>query len=315
MKYLYSLLFIICLSGVTRSQVNTYFNNNPCWTISSTQQIAQNCYTVDVYNYFINGDTVIGGYQYKQVFKKGYSYAQYYGMGPPPAGNPCLSPPPTYYYPAGLSFFIRSAGKKIYVRNASNMVCSSCYGDTLLYNFNLKVGDTLPKTMNNPLFSTFTVSAVDSIFTFNGWMKAFKLNSSSSYNFIEGMGYTNGLIEPMPIMLCNCGWSLGCYSQNTTAYYPSSGPSCLLSTSIKEEKVGNKPLVYPNPSTGKYQIYLHQFSINSRIEIYTITGQLINSFLPQSENVEINLSKEKDGIYFLNYISNGKTESVKLIKE
>src|SRR5688572_30172642 len=137
MKHLYKLLLIICSVAAGKAQVNTYFNNNPCWTTQEMCQIAQNCYTVNVYNYFVNGDTLIGSYLYKKVFKKGYSYAQYYGMGPPPSGNPCLSPPPTYYYPGGLSFFIRSAGKKIYVRSAPFIPGGpSCSGDTLLYDFN-----------------------------------------------------------------------------------------------------------------------------------------------------------------------------------
>lgn len=305
----------ICFFKPAESQVNSYFNNKPCWTIQSTQQIASNCYTINVYNYYINGDTVIGGLQYKQVYKKGYSYAQYYAMGPPPAGNPCLSPPPTYYYSGALSFFIRSAGKKIYARNVANLVCTSCLADTLLYDFNLKTGDTVKKSMNNPAFSTFTVSAVDSILTFNGWMKTFKLNNSPTYNFIEGMGYSNGLIEPMPVLACSCGWALQCYSQNSTAYYPSGGPACLLASSIKEINSDNRPVIYPNPSDGKYQIYLHRFTVNSRIEIYSVTGQLIRSFVAPDEHFEIDIQKEKSGIYFLKHISDGETKSVKLVKE
>ena len=85
---LFPIAFFVLFGSKIESQTNLYFNNNPCWQTQSMCQIAQNCYTVNVYNYFINGDTLIGSYQYKQVFKKGYSYAQYGAMGPPPAGNP-----------------------------------------------------------------------------------------------------------------------------------------------------------------------------------------------------------------------------------
>ena len=315
MKYFYTLIVLICLSGIGQSQINSYFNNNPCWQIQYKNEIASNCYKTDLYNYFINGDTVIGSYQYKKVYKKGTHYLQCYCPVPPPTINPCFAPPPPTIYGAGLSFFIRSVGKKVYVRNATNMICTSCSGDTLLYDFNLKVGDTLPKTMNNPSFSPFIVTVADSILTSNGWMKAFKLNGNPNYNFIEGMGYSAGLIEPMPIMLCNCASRLECYSQNNTSYYPASGPSCLLPTGIKEIPNSYNPIIYPNPSEGKYFIWIPDFSTNSKIEIYDLNGQLIRSYSPISESLELDIQKEKDGIYLLKYISNGETKSVKLVKE
>lgn len=308
MKHLYSLIVLVCLAASGQSQINSYFNNNPCWQQQSTCQVGQNCYTVNIYNYFINGDTLIGGYQYKQVYKKGYSYTQ---SGPQPVGNPCLSPPPTYYYSGALNFFIRSSNKKIFIRNLG-----PSQPDTLLYDFNLIVGSTLPLTYNNPWSSyTFTVSAIDSINTFNGWVKRFKLNSNPNFNFIEGMGYVNGLVELMPPNVMSCGWSLQCYSQNNSAYFPSSGPSCLLSTEIKGISKPLNPIIYPNPSEGKYQVWLPEFSINSKIEIYNSIGQLIRSFTPLSESLELDIQKEKAGIYFLKYISNGETKSVKLVKE
>lgn len=315
MKHFYKLLFIFCLTSGARSQVNSYFNNNPCWQARSMCQIASNCYTVDVYNYFTNGDTLIGAYQYKKVYKKGYSYAQYGAMGPPPSGNPCLSPPPTYYYSAALSFFIRSAGKKMYVLNAPFTGGPSCGGDTLLYDFNLQVGDTLPTTCNNPWTSnTFTVTAIDSINTLNGWMKRFRLNNNPSYDLIEGMGYMNGLVELMPPNVMSCGWNLQCYSQNNTAYYPSAGPSCLLATNISETQTMQKPFVYPNPSGGNYKVFLNEMPEGLKIEVYTATGQLIRSYAPQSQILEIDLSKEAAGIYMLHCNNNGAVTSVKLIK-
>ncbi len=275
--------------------------------------IGQTCYTVNVYNYFTNGDTLINGYQYKKVYKKGYSYAQYGAPGPPSQGNPCLSPPPTYFYGPGLSFFIRSAGKKIYGRNVP-LTFSSGGGDTLLYDFDLHMGDTLPNTCINPSSSIFKVTAIDSINTLNGWMKQFKLNNSTNYDLIEGMGYKNGLIELMPPNVMSCGWNLQCYSQDNTAYYPSTSVSCMLTTGVQENSnMAQKPLVYPNPSNGIYKIYLLENA--TKIEIHNITGQLIQSYLQQSNTYEIDLSKESSGIYILNCIDKqGTIRSVKLIK-
>lgn len=307
MKHFYTLLIIVCFVGISNSQTNSYFNNNPCWQIKRMCQVGSNCFKVDYYNYFINGDSLIGSTQYKKVYSKGHGNHQYFAMGPPPAGNPCVGPPSTTYTLTAFAFLIRSSAKKIYVYIS---------GDTLLYDFNLNVGDTLPTTFNNFSGSNIKVTSIDSINTLNGWMKRFQLSgSSTSTHLVEGMGHYGGLIELLPINVTSCGWTLECYSQNNTTYYPTSGPSCLLSTKIKEELSVNKPVIYPNPSEGKYQLRLTEFSTNSLIEIYNITGQLIYSFAPKNESIEIDLRKEKSGIYFLKYIANGEPRSVKLIKE
>jgi hypothetical protein len=310
MKHLYSLIVLVCLTGSGKSQINSYFNNNPCWEVKSMCQIDNQCYKVTNYNYIINGDSIIGPYQYKKVFSKGYGNNQYGAMGPPPVGNLCNSPAP-FTQSLTLAFFIRSAGKKMYFHNLG--ISSP---DTLLYDFNLKVGDTLPASYNNTSLNIIKVIAIDSINTFNGWMKRFQLNGNTvSTHLIEGMGHYQGLIEPIYPNVMSCGWTLQCYSQNNSAYYPSSGPSCLLSTGIKEISKPLNPIIYPNPSEGKYQILLPEFSTNSKIEIYNSIGQLVRSFVPQSETIELDIQKEKAGVYFLKYISNGETKSVKLIKE
>jgi hypothetical protein len=307
MKHLYSLIVLVCLTGSGKSQINSYFNNNPCWQISSMCQIDANCFKVNYYNYFINGDSLIGSNQYKKVYFKGYGNNHYSTMGPPPVGNACASPTPTTYTLSSFAFLIRSSAKKIYIFFNK---------DTLLYDFNLKVGDTLPASYNNTSLNIIKVTAIDSINTFNGWMKRFQLSGNTvSSHLIEGMGHYKGLIEPIYPNVMSCGWSLQCYSQNNSAYYPSSGPSCLLSTGIKENAKLLSPIIYPNPSEGKYQVRLPEFSTNSKIEIYNSIGQLVRSFVPQSETFEIDIQKEKAGVYFLKYISNGETKSSKLIKE
>src|SRR5688572_24793126 len=108
MKHFYTLLLLISLAGSGQSQINSYFNNNPCWQIRSMCQVGPNCFKVDYYNYFINGDSLIGSNQYKKVYMKGYGNLQYFAMGPPPSGNPCLSPPPTTYTLSSFNFLIRS---------------------------------------------------------------------------------------------------------------------------------------------------------------------------------------------------------------
>ena len=311
MKHLYSLIVLVCLTLTGRSQINSYFNNNPCWQIRSMCQIDNQCYKVTNYNYIINGDSIIGPYQYKKVFSKGYGNNQYGAMGPPPVGNLCNSPAP-FTQTLALAFFIRSAGKKMYFHGLG--ISSP---DTLLYDFNLKVGDTLPPGYNNYSLNIIKVIAIDSINTFNGWMKRFQLNGNTvSSHLVEGMGHYQGLIEPIYPNVMSCGWTLQCYSQNTTAYYPSSGPSfCLLSVGFKETEQKEKFTIYPNPSSGIYQLQTKELPKNLKIELYNSIGQLIRSFVPHSETIEIDIQKEKPGVYFLKYISKEKIKSVKLIKK
>jgi len=69
--------------------------------------------------------------------------------------------------------------------------------------------------------------------------------------------------------------------------------------------------IYPNPTKGLFTIRTD--ANNMKAEIYSTLGKLV-----ASENIigglqQIDLSKQKKGIYFVKLMHNGKTEQRKLI--
>lgn len=73
--------------------------------------------------------------------------------------------------------------------------------------------------------------------------------------------------------------------------------------------------IYPNPSTGKFQIQSSKFQVG-RIDIYNMLGEKIYHDVISSgaRNLQIDLSNQPDGIYFLTIKTGEATLSKKLIK-
>ncbi|MBP9884234.1 MAG: T9SS type A sorting domain-containing protein [Chitinophagales bacterium] len=74
--------------------------------------------------------------------------------------------------------------------------------------------------------------------------------------------------------------------------------------------------VYPNPSTSYFMISYHgAVSDQNRIEVYDITGRLVESILPTEQTTRVGESYHS-GIYFVKLTVNGKEEKIiKIIKE
>lgn len=96
------------------------------------------------YAQFINGDTIIAGKTYHKLYRTGNEDAVLCG----------------YYdtYQNSFSGLFRQdiANKKVY------MYSFAFHTDTLLYDFNLSINDTVPETVNNYYGANY-VSSIDSV--------------------------------------------------------------------------------------------------------------------------------------------------------
>lgn len=83
--------------------------------------------------------------------------------------------------------------------------------------------------------------------------------------------------------------------------------------------VGGVLTIYPNPSSGEFQVIIDVPTNNSKIEVYDMMGQLVSSFaLPDSEisqTVSLNLSDQATGIYFIVLQDQNGVYSQKVIKQ
>jgi len=82
----------------------------------------------------------------------------------------------------------------------------------------------------------------------------------------------------------------------------------------KEELIGleNQIIVFPNPSTGNVMVTLPSYK-NSEVSIYNVLGKEVYNNIVNTNFVNVNLSTQPKGLYFVKIIANGNTSIKRLI--
>src|SRR5690554_1719959 len=180
-----SILFIRAQSYVPFPEQNAVWSN---FRSAEGQQGKGDgwCYNSNIYT---NGDTIINGKKYIKLLEEKIHFIHF--------ANICHFSPDTTMPVEWSSFGLLrndTVNKKVYYRRQGTN------SDTLLYTFDLNIGDTLPRTFINHKFNqnnAFVGYIVDSVFieSYGGVnRKVFVLNKSGSrqYTLIEGIGSVRG---------------------------------------------------------------------------------------------------------------------------
>lgn len=204
-----------------------------------------------------------------------------------------------------------SLNRKVYLRTLN------LNKDTLLYDFDLAIGDTLQPTYITRSYDTIVIDTIR-IDTIAGqqrrvFVTSLSRNCQTNFEFIEGIGSNKGLLQPFTCFI-SPAYYLNCMSINGKTIYPDSTTSCDLITSL--EDIGTKKVIQllPNPTTGVFNIPENE-NLNF-IQLYNIQGQMVTSVRPQS-NAPTNLHIEgAHGMYFVQLqFKDGTIESRKIIKQ
>jgi len=277
----------------TFSQTNIYHpfpHSGALWNvrISGSNQ----CHTCYIRSYWISGDTSINGSTYHKI-----NYSQAVGIMIPPWWSCFYSSSPSGNYYAGALREDTIQRQVYFVPNGNS-------SDTLLYDFSLGVGDTIPN-YDNYFGSVLTIASIDSVLIGYNYRKRFNLDNSLAV-LIEGIGSTSGLIED--IWVFECGGYLECYSENNQTLYPDTSSQCEIISSKPELKSNQcKIIITPNPfhttarlerSPVNYQYEMSELR-NSQMRIYSTLGVLVreekilnlNSFFLHRNGMN-------DGMYF-----------------
>lgn len=93
--------------------------------------------------------------------------------------------------------------------------------------------------------------------------------------------------------------------------------SGLISTSFPELEAKNLTKVYPNPTNSELilQTNTTRFSIEDRVELFSIIGKQLYSKKINSVETNIDLSSYPNGAYILVTRINGVSNSFKILKE
>jgi hypothetical protein len=258
-----------------------YLDNDPIWQQHEVCAVPAPCIATDVFNYFTAGDSVIDNITWTKVQRMGS--VTYNWQGPLPQGPGCEGISP--YGPGSQgTWLIRQEARQLrmWVDDA----------DQLLHEFDLVVGQTLPLSLTN-WNEDITVLAVDSVLIGTEMRARYELGNSWAAYLVEGVGSSNGLLEPIANFL-ECGYGLSCFGLGSIGYYPAEGPNCALEMRIAPPAAMPANLLVPNPANDVVRISAGAPWIT--LEIRDARGAVVLRH-PKSATNEIAVSMLKPGLY------------------
>lgn len=288
MKTIYLTLLTFLAFNYLNAQTPDYFADNPEWLQSSSCNWT-GCIENKDFVYFLDGDSVLNNITYHKVYIHGK-------MTPFPMGQGQPCPPEFTFY--NFVTLLRQDSLRIYEYNAIEAT------DTLLYDFNLNIGDTLPRT-NNLWSTTSVVDSVDTVIINGTNRKKFYISGPDmvAYEMIEGIGANTGLLEQMDQLL-DCGYGLSCFKVNGTIEI---GSGCNFEVSLNELDLLPKVMLYPNPVDDFVRISSESNHLIRSIQILKTDGSVTNEFLFDGsiDEIEIPIEFLERGFYFLrlNYVN------------
>lgn len=184
--------------------------------------------------------------------------------------------------------------------------------ESLLYDFNIEVGDTIKGLTAS---YTDTVFSIDSVLVGSSYHKRWNFNQEFNISLIEGVGLTYGLIELSPgNAIGNFPYfNITCFSNNNISLYPNSSINCELITSLnKTDNHFNQIKIFPNPSTGALKVCFDKINI-TEIRITDIFGNMVFREV-QLTGTDFEIKELNSGTYTLTLIdSNNKRINYKII--
>lgn len=256
--------------------------------------------------YRITGDTLIEGKLYRKLTKSGYLIDQNYQY--------------TFYTEYAGALRQEISNKKVFYYPPF----SYPQADTLLYDFDLEVGDSVPLSYLYPYnFCDAVVDTIDSVFVGGTYRKRFHISTSGTPPWgqtwlIEGIGTTNGLFGGFCL-----GWEghqdLTCFIHNDSITYPSPPNSdCDPITSIPKITDNEFSInVYPNPFTDKLVIEAPFLMKNTNVKLVNLRGQeLINRQITE-KTTTLEISDLPPGVFIVQLTddqNNMRSDQITVIK-
>jgi hypothetical protein len=298
-RFVVILATVICQTGISPLLVysqsyHKLIRTNTYWDNYFTDVM---CYSNIDRIFFTGSDTIISGISYKM--SRQFPFAAVY-QGP-------LCPP---FVIDTISFstfsFIRedTIARKVYI-----YASEYSQPDQLLYDFSLKVGDTLKSEYNGD--DTFIVTAIDTVTLNDGeFRKKFIFNNNPYFNYyIESLGGSDGLFTPY--YEPNSGGYF-CISQNDTSLW---GTECDYYFVGMKEKQESKLSLYPDPAIDIITIEISITPAQNQLSIMNACGdELITRQITQPKT-QIDVSSLPSGIYFVRLTSDRMAFVGKFVKQ
>jgi hypothetical protein len=271
-----------------------------CWAYCTPPPNPNPIVSESNFSYILTGDTIISTIAYHKIWKSGTTHT-HCSMGDEVDTWEIINQyAGAYRNDAGV--------KKVYFVEPGNTM------ESLLYDFDLEIGDTL-KGIMSPVIGYSIVTSLDSILVggnYRSRINYYDLYSGGSW--IEGIGSTTGLLENLtgPDFFSD----LVCYKYNITDLYPDTISTCDILTQIKKIRIQSTFSITPNPFHTYATLQAGNEFINSELIIYNLFGQQVKEQTIEKNSVRIERNGLSEGIYFYRAMNaKGKTTTGKFIIE
>jgi hypothetical protein len=298
-KFFYLTITLLVISHCATGQIYSPIKENTLWRVEHHDNAATPCFSYATYYYFLQGDTLLQSTNYKKLFYRSETLH-------------CITQNNSYIYWGGIRQ--DTVSKKVYCN------LPSFNHDSLLYNFNLNINDTLPNTIINPPPWVMIITSVDSIQLLDGTFRR-RLGFSESVGgfqhfIIESIGANTGLLESHDPSGLGEYYNLSCLKVDSSLLF-SNDPYCNILLS-SNDWLNAEPSIF-----AFYDRALNSVKIKSKIPIekivlYSLTGReavvstkISNDFYDAIFSVDIIPS----GLFLISIVSNnGVIENFKLFK-
>lgn len=286
----------LCLSLISFAQVPDFLGNNPEWYSEQPDDTQYPCWPRHKYTVYLDGEETIGNYTYKKAYRHGITEYTLFA-------NPNLYPPG---YCSGVDTIFNFEG---YIRQDSLKFYTYADGrDSLLYDFDLELGDTTEQTYVM-LSEGWVVTSIDSVLI-NGWyakkfyLKNNQMSAADSSFIIQGVGCEGGLFFRFPGYF-ESDPNLICYAQDGTTYF--STGQCNYSVSLDELSDVRNTRIYPNPVSDF--ITIEGLNTETMVELVSMDGRRV---LESSTSGSVDVRNLGEGMYLLRIFGGNNEETFRV---
>jgi len=297
MKRLLLLIATIIVLPPTQIFSQEYFpfpDTNAAWNTVGDNEITGGEWH---FRYAVSGDTVINSMVYSKIYKM--------------YDSTILHPNSTYF-----AAIRENDNKQVFC-------LISGFPESILYDFNLDIGDTIWYNIGGGLCYNDVdfwveshykmVMGIDSFLLDNNtYRKSWTLEGALwEHTWLEGIGSINwyGLFNPLisAIALCGDSYQFACFKQNDIVLYLDNPFCekcfCQLYTGIEKHKNYDRPLIniFPNPSKSKIIIQFNEpVPTKYLMVIYNATGNKMDErIIHNSQIFDLSVSHYASGLYTL----------------
>tara|TARA_R110002049_G_scaffold94490_3_gene232589 strand:- start:3229 stop:4566 length:1338 start_codon:yes stop_codon:yes gene_type:complete len=177
------------------------------------------------------------------------------------------------------------------INNSNNYTLNACIGDTIAFSAQITDPDTnqiVTAVLTNPILQSKIITTGRTVL----------------FKWIVDSSFGSGIYRPVILLNDgNCGVTSKSFSINID--------SCITTSLSKHQR--NRFKFFPNPTKGELSITLTNETEASQITIRSFTGQVVSEIYPIGKAVNIDLSSNPPGIYFISVQSRNSITTKKVI--